>query len=326
MAQARRPYISVLYDQKEITSAIDPFLLSLSYEDKVTGESDEINLVFEDSDALWKGSWYPSKGDTLTVSLGYAGEDILPCGDFEIDEIEAGGPPDTVTIKGLAAGIKHAVRTRRSAAYEKRTLRQIAQTVADRHGLALTGSIADVKIEHISQLRQTDLGFLFKLANTYGYSFSIRGKQLVFYKNSELLNREPVLIIKKTQCQSYLLRDKSQNVYKAAEVAYHDPQAKELISFTQPADVVTGDVLKISERCESREQAQLKAEAALTTANRRQVEGNLTLSGEVQLVAGNNITLEEFGNFDGRYAIAVSRHTVSRSAGYTTEIEVSKSA
>ena len=100
------PQARILYGQKDISSDISPYLISVSYTDRLSGESDELELRLEDTDGRWRGDWYPGKGDALTVSIGYAGQELVSCGSFEIDEIELSFPPDEVSIRALATGIK----------------------------------------------------------------------------------------------------------------------------------------------------------------------------------------------------------------------------
>ncbi|MDI8083859.1 hypothetical protein MJN69_31195, partial [Salmonella enterica subsp. enterica serovar Kentucky] len=40
-------------------------------------ESDVIAIALEDSAGRWVNEWYPGKGDTLALRLGYQGEDLL---------------------------------------------------------------------------------------------------------------------------------------------------------------------------------------------------------------------------------------------------------
>ncbi len=129
------PKYSVLYNGKNITEDISKYMLSITYNDKTKGESDEVEIELEDVDSLWQNSWYPEKGASLTVTI-----QDLKCGVFEIDEIEIKGPPSTVMIRGMATGIKNSLRTKKSDAHENKTIRQIALKVAQNNGLTLIDS------------------------------------------------------------------------------------------------------------------------------------------------------------------------------------------
>ena len=72
------PKFTVLYNNKNITADISKHMLSLTYNDKTEGESDEIEIEVEDVDLKWQNSWYPEKGAKLTVTI-----ENLKCGVFE---------------------------------------------------------------------------------------------------------------------------------------------------------------------------------------------------------------------------------------------------
>lgn len=87
-ADVPAPQARIIYEGKDISADISPYLLSVGYTDRLSGESDELELRLEDTDGRWRGDWYPGKGDSLAVSIGYAGQELVSCGSFEIDEIE----------------------------------------------------------------------------------------------------------------------------------------------------------------------------------------------------------------------------------------------
>jgi len=298
-------------------------VLSVTYTDYEHGKSDEIDIKLEDRDHIWKSFWYPQKGDLISLKIGYEGEPLLPCGSFEIDEIELSAPPDVVSIKGLATNIKKALRQNNTKAYENKTLKQIAEEIAKKHRFEIVGEIKDIKIKRITQKQERDLSFLKRLAEDYGYIFKIADGKLVFYELDKLESANAVYVINRKDMISFSLRDKTHELYNACVVSYHDPKTKKLITHTEKADgVVKGDILKINERCENKEQAIAKAKAAIARRNSLQTEGNITVIGNPKLVAGSNIEVSGLYTLNGKYHIQSSRHTTDRSSGYRTELEV----
>ncbi|MBJ5304221.1 phage late control D family protein, partial [Salmonella enterica subsp. enterica serovar London] len=79
------PIFTLWYGHKEITYDIAPYVTSISYSDSIKNESDVIAIALEDSAGRWVNEWYPGKGDTLALRLGYQGEDLLDCGTYIID-------------------------------------------------------------------------------------------------------------------------------------------------------------------------------------------------------------------------------------------------
>ena len=327
MEKVRKPLFFIEYEKKDITAYITPYTLSVTYTDYVHGKSDEIEIQLEDREHLWKSSWYPQKGDLITLKIGYEGEKLLPCGSFEIDEIELSGPPDTVTIKGLATNIKKALRQKNTKAYENKTLKQIAEEIAKKHGYELVGEIKDIKIKRITQKQERDIAFLKRLAEDYGYVFKITDGKLVFYEIEALESQSVVYVIDRKDMISFNFRDKTYELYRACEVQYHDPKTKKVITHTVNADGVTkGDILKINERVENKEQAIAKARAHLKAKNKMQTEGRIVVIGNPKLVAGSNIEVTGLYVLNGKYHIESAKHTISRTEGYKTELEVRRIA
>lgn len=331
MEKVRRPKFKVTYEGKDVTKDVSSGLLSITYTDKVEGESDDIALAFEDVDALWRGSWYPRKGDKVKVEIGYD-NDLIDCGTFDVDQLDYSGPPDIFEVKGIAAGITAALRTKNSKAYEKQTLRQVAQTIAGKHGMSVVGTIDPVRFERVSQNRETDLGFLLRLSISFGHTFSVRDKKLVFTKLQDLDKSAPVSVIDRRDLSSFALRDKATATYKNARVKYHDPKIKKVIEFKTTentnadganiTDPTAEDTLEIRSRAENAGQAEAIAKAALYKANTRSKEGVLSLEGNPLLLAGSTFELTGMGEFSGKYNIVESRHMIEKGGGYVTDLTV----
>ena len=317
-----KPIFKIEYNQKDITKDVSNQVLNIEYTDYEHGQSDEITITFDDTQKLWQSSWIPSKGDSLRVFIGYEGEKLLNCGVFEIDEIEFATPPDILTVKALATGITKALRQNNSVAYENKTLKQIASEIAQKHSLTLVGEIEDVRVERITQNQERDLTFLKKLAEQYGYIFKIAEGNLVFYKTEKLTGADAAKILYRTDLTRITLSEKTSKNYKAVTVSYHNPKTGKKITATAKNEkCVKGDTLKITERCENKQQALLKAKAALAKGNNT-IEGSIDLVGTPNLIAGLNVELKDLGYFSGKYHITQTRHFIDRTSGYGTSLEV----
>lgn len=345
VAKVPHPVFVLSYEQKNITSDITPYVRSVTYTDYLSGQSDGLEVELEDADGRWVRHWYPGKGDTLSLKIGYEAAPLLPCGAFEIDEIEFAQPPATVSIRGLATGVKKSVRTRVGRAYENTTLAAIAQRIAKRNKLTLTGKIRDIRIDRVTQYQERDVEFLTRLAREYGYAFKIVGGKLVFTELANLRDGTAVATLRATDLISIRLRDKIKDVYQQAKVKYHNPKTKKLVVYgvkndgqvaevghttaatkKQSGSAASGDTLKLSTRSGSKAAAQAKAQAALDEANLQQTAGNLTLPGNPKLVAGTTFALADCGKLSGKYLVESARHHIDRGGGYTTELEVKRVA
>lgn len=332
---APKPRFQVLYNDKDITEDITRSLIDLSYMDAVTGKADELEITLEDVDAKWRSSWYPDKGAILKLKIGYETA-LADCGEFHIDEIELSGPPDVVRIKATSAKVTSAMRTRNSGAFESVTLKQVAEKIAAKHGLTVTGKFYTLRVDRITQNEETDLAFLSRLAAQYGFVFSVRGSNMFFSSVYDLEDGTPVIEIDRAQLMSYSLRDSTADTYQAAEVKYKNPKSGEMVDYQYKTEtfknkdgetftkVTRGDVLKIKQKAENRGQAEAIAKAALHGKNSRQQQGSVVVEGFPLLVSGNNFELTGLGVLSGKYNIERSSHRIDRGGGYVTELEIKR--
>lgn len=329
-----QPKFTVLYNGKNITSDISKYMLSLTYTDKTEGESDEIEIEVEDVDALWQNKWYPEKGAKLTVTI-----DSLKCGVFEIDEIELKGPPDTVSIRGVATGITKSLRTKKSDAHEKKTLRQIAEKVAQRNGLTLqdADSIPDISFDRVSQNQETDLGFLKRVARAHGVVFSVRENVMTFMSIYTLEKQPPAFTISKGDISEYSIKDKADGMVKSAKVKSKNMKANESVetdlAFQQylaenpdySSDGVENDDSYVDHsRTENKQQAESKAKAIMHLSASNQQQGNFGFQGRPEAVGGVNLTITGFGKLSGKWHIKQSKHSIDKSTGWKVEIEAKR--
>ena len=442
------PTITVTYDNVDITTDVSDGLLSFTYKDKITGETDDLEISLEDTEGKWKDVWYPKKGSKLKASMGYDGN-IVPCGTFQIDEIELSGPPDVISIRAIAAFIKTDMRTKKSRGNENITLRQLAENIAKAHDLTLDDGtktvklkrpdtkpeqilidklaayarklsnendnatryleiaalqvetykvaralikkgydeeanllVADCKlvaanmtknnclkfsilsneieirliklpldytktidiglnkilIERSTQYRESDLAYLKRIAAEYGFAFSIKGTVMVFYNIKAIEDSPSAVTVNKTDLKSYSLKDKTQHTVKGAKVKSHNPKKKEVIIVDVQAEeqqavngdkymeITSDDTAEIKVRSEDKEQAQAKAKAAIHRHNSRVQEGSISVIGNPLLVAGNNFDLVDMGKYSGKWHITESTHSITKSGGYVTDLEIKRIA
>lgn len=306
-----------------VTRDLSKYVLSVAYEDHEEGEADTVDVSLEDSEGRFRGEWYPTKGDTLSLRIGYEGAPLVECGAFEVDEITLAGPPDVMTIRAVAAGVTQPRRTREGRAYENTTLRDIAAAVAHRAKLELVGTVEPIRIRRVTQIYENDLEFLRRVANEYGYAFAVKGPRLVFFKRADLAGEKPALTLDREEITSHSFRDKIMTIVGDTEVSYHDPVTKKVRRATvkDTSRATSGDRLKLNSRAETPEQAQAKAAAAGEAANREATTCEISLYGDPRIVAGINLTVSGFGALSGRYHVKRSRHTLDRLGGYRTDFE-----
>ena len=244
----RSPAWVLTYQSVDITQDISSMVLAITYTDRLGAASGDLEIVLGDSAKLWQGPWYPQQGDVINLTIGYRAEAQLPCGSFQVDELELEGPPDTFHLRCLATYITPAMRTARSTGYEGQTLTQIAATIAAKYSFSLVSEAddSDPAFQRVTQRQETDLAFLRRLALEHDYDFTIRGAQMVFYSRSALESSAPAISLDRRDIMSFAFKDRSYQIYAGAQVAYQEPFAKALVTQTSasPSAVPTTDTAK----------------------------------------------------------------------------------
>jgi uncharacterized protein len=323
---ARRSRWVLTWEGVDVSKEISPLVLSVEYTDELHGRSDGLDLTLCDSDARWRTSWYPTKGDKLDLKFGWEGEALQSAGLFEVDEAEFSGPPSTFHVRALGSGIKHAMRQKRTIAYDGVTLKSMADKVAARHGLTVVGDVdADLRLGRVTQHNEGDLAFLKTQAENWGHAFTVRGNQLVFHKLETLRNGAVALVLTPSMVSSWRLFDRTLGTAATAKVIHDDPKTKTTI---QGQGIGPGgggaDNLVIVDRVENVAQADVRAQTAVDAANNDAFGGQFTMPGEPRLAAGVKVQAKGFGRFDRQYVVTQARHSMrgGQGGGFTTMVEI----
>ena len=327
--KARRAWIKILYNKKEISKDIAPHLKSFSFNDVMSGEADDINITLEDRAELWQGDWLPEKGDTLKVSImtlnwktAYEGEKELPLGLFEIDEIDISKPPNEVKIKAVSVPNNTELRgTDKSRRWENTTLKTIVKDIADGAEMELFYDGDDPSIDRAEQSQQSDLSFLSKLLKDHGLALKISDNKLIVFDEHKYEEAEPVKTLHQSDAASFSLKSSTRKIYRGCHVQYQKSDDDENIEYTFiPDDKKKGKMLEVSEEVDSVDAAEKLAKKKLREKNCSEVTVNMHLMGDFDLLAGNTVTLEGFHAFDGKYIITKGAHDIG--SGYTMNIDL----
>jgi len=314
--------VKLKFGQKDVTTTLSEFITKIDYTDKLDSQ-DSITLHLDDSKSKWRGDWYPIKTDELSLEFGYAGEKSIKAKCF-IDKITISGKPDIIDISAISGVVSQDLNTKKNAAFEKKTLKQIVQQIAESHGLKVQGEIESITVKRRTQKDVSDYAFLEKLAKDFGYYFAVKNKQLIFCKKDKVKKDSSSLEITPQHCSKYTFTDQTSKIYKACTVRSWDPASKKFICHTEQAKgLKTGDELIITRRVENAEQAKALAKAALTARNERQVTGSLTLIGQHYYVAGVQLNLSGFGLLSGVYTVSEAAHTIDPS-GWIVVLKVAR--
>jgi phage protein D len=328
------PAWQLIYGGINITGNLVAHAEHVDYSEAIGGKASVLEVMLEDSSKAFQNN-PPTAGKAVSLSIGYQSSgapNLTNCGLFEVDEWEFEGPPDKFKLRAIQAGITRPIRTVKSFAWEGQSLTSIASTIAGRYGMTtvVDAVTPDVIYQRVTQRLENDLQFLHRVANMHNYDFNIRGNQMVFYSRPQLESKPPptgAAVIDKTNVIKFRIH--KQHVgklsYQACAVTYFDPLSKQLLSAlaTDPVNNSTSkDTLKIVERIENQQQATLRAQAHLHSANMQQIKGEIVIPGTMLYRAGNTVSLSGFGAFDSvKFIVQEAKHRL-RSDGYRTALEI----
>lgn len=232
----KTPAFTLLYNNKSATADIAKDLIEAVFTDHLTGEADELDITLADPDRKWLGDWYPTKGATLQFAIGYDNEPLLDCGTFAIDEITITDSPNTVQIRALSASVNDELRTIKHKGYDNQTLDQVIKAIAKELGYTVEGKIEALQIERLTQ-QESDLAFIKRLADTYGYLVKVSGKRLIFSKLSALNNAKSIATLDRSQIfRGWRFTDQIRTVPEKSSVTKHNPKTKQTIKATANND------------------------------------------------------------------------------------------
>lgn len=329
--QARRASLKLLYNNKDISADLAPYLLSFSYTDHASGKPDDLQIRLEDRQGLWTGDWWPEKGATLKASLvtqhwiEQGKTEELPLGTFEIDEIEGDSSPSAITIKALSVPESVSLRGEaKTKSWEAVTLSRIAREIAGHAGLSLFYDTDDDQTyDRIEQTEQSDLAFLQKNCEDAGLSLKVSDRQIIIFDEEKYESLEPVMTIVRgdSLVLSHRFTTTTRDVYSACRVSYSDAKRKQTYSYTYtaPNKPATGKTLVINQRAGSLARAEKLARKKLRQRNKGETKMTFTLLGDIRLLAACTVMVQGYGKLDGKYFIETATHSGS---GYKVNIEL----
>ncbi len=259
-------------------------------------------------------------------------EMVLDCGCFELDSIDAQGPPATVTIKATSLSYSSTIRqTLKSKSWENITLSELASEIARQNNMGvLFESGYNPKYKRVEQYQTSDIAFLQKLCHDAGCSLKATNNIIVIFDQAAYESKKAVKKIKYGEeggYTKYKLSTGTNNTYTSCRVYYTKPSGT-VISATEYAENYNENsdnqqCLQFCQRVSSKAEAQELAHKLLRLHNKYEITGSFTFPGNPLLAAGNVVELADFGFGDGKYIIKQAKHSISAS-GYTTQISIRK--
>lgn len=175
------PAYQVRVDGSDISGTLRPRLMHMTITDNRGFSADTIEIALDDSDNKLA---MPRRGATLQASIGWQGGPLVDKGTFKIDEVEHGGAPDVLTIRGKSADLRGGMNKLRERSWHFETIGAIVEQLAARYGLTpnVSDAFKGMVIDHIDQTNESDLAFLTRLATEQDAIATVKSGRLMFIK------------------------------------------------------------------------------------------------------------------------------------------------
>jgi phage protein D len=336
---ARRAGVEVGFGGVDVTRSLKKYLLSVVYTDNEEDEADDLQIRIVDRDDTWLVDWLSESGEATGLSVQASivrenwnsdGKDkILDCGTFELDSIDADGPPSTITMRATSLPYSSRIRqTKKNKAWESYNLSGIANEIAASNGMkCMYESANNPKYGRLEQIKTSDIKFLSRLCRDAGISLKVTNDTLVLFDQATYEAKGAVFNIKrnsKAYLKYRLSSSEADTLYASCRVSYAGPTGKiEGTAYAEDynAKDKNNQRLEVTAKVSSIAEAKELAAKKLRLHNKHEKTADFTLPGNPDIVAGVTVTLEGWGMWSGKYMVSQSRHSVSGS-GYTTQIKI----
>ena len=298
---------------------------SLTYTDSASNESDSLDLTMnaEDEDLPEKGAVL--RPYILGKNWEREGDDRkICCGLFVLDDVNFRDTPSILQVGGVAKpSDTDFSELEREIIWKNTSIRRIGQTIAARYGLGFSYDAEDHEIECDEQ-DGTDSGYYNALCKNYGLILKVYAKRLWVYDREAYKRKRPVKTIDRADIirGSFNYSTALAGTYTGGYFTYTDPD--------KDCDIVcsvgSGPHIKsVNRRATSVHDAAVQLCAEINNANHGTTTIRFSLPGEWRVSAGNNIQLTGYQRkINGKYFVDKAVHKVSKSGGFTTDLECSR--
>lgn len=323
-----RPFFRVTVDGEDISNILAPRLVSLRVADGAGVQSDHVQITLSDTNLLAKIQ-EPRAGAEIKVWLGFP-LSLTYMGLFIADTIEAGGPPDAVTITGTASVNGETTSGKTALTDQKKrswpagtTVGAMVDKIAGEHGLEpmVSESLRGEELPHIDQIDESDINLLSRIARDFDAIAKPGNGRLIMTRRAESVTAsgEPMPVVQVVEKAVTEWRYRNSLRERVGRVIATTQDLKE----GKPVEVEAGEgdpAVRLRRRFPDKATAQRTAEAELKRLARAGRSFSLTMPGNPDAVAEARLNAIGFRSYvDGEWLISRAVHVLD-SGGYQTSI------
>lgn len=319
----RSAYI-VRADGRDITGIISPSLTALSVSLQSGGGSDSAKITINDTGAVA----FPEREVDLDIYIGWGSAVLV----FEghVDGVtsassRSGGATISISGRGFDGSGKSQEGQRRH--WDDATVKTIleeAGALAGVREVKVAPSLAGVVIDYWSMNSESYLAMGQRLAEEIGGHFRIRGRTAVMAKRGE--EYSPVITAARgVNLHGWSMTPRvADRLYSKVRCHWFDRAANELKHVEKETQIPDCDgTFVVRPNATDEAEATRRVDSAIETIRRDAGGGSLTIEGEPGAIPdGRCIVSGARAGINGTWRILRVNHTLSRSGGFVSSIEV----
>ncbi|WP_150467428.1 phage late control D family protein [Francisella sp. SYW-9] len=317
-------------DGKDITNALKELgSYSITITDNIGQATDTLSIDICDNNTNLK---MPATSSKLDIKLGYK-NNLLDFGIFFVNDIRYSYTKNTGQTIGINASSipftssdqYKSMLNYHDRSYSNTTLGNIVTSIADTYNLepVIDKDIANIQIKHIAQHSESDIAFLYLLANKVNAIFKPTFGKLIFLKNKKGVNSksQPIkpitLDISDIASIDYVSSNSAK--YKSVKAKYHDTDTGK----TSFVAIGKGDpVFVLSYTYPNEEQAESLAQKQYDSFTLDSDTIHLTTTGNIHMLSGLPIKITNLrDDIPQDWYIKTANHSISKD-GYVTTLEL----
>jgi hypothetical protein len=292
--------MNIFYNNVDITKSCD--VKKADIVDNAGRKADSIELLLADTENQWS-AWGPKKGDEIEIS-----ESGFSSGTMYIDELwQLKG---MFKIRAIATPLDS--KTPKFRSWENIQFLKVAEDLVEDAGLVLqTFNIQNYTYDRVDQLWENDIECLNRLCIREGYALKISNGKAIIYDEKQQENTDSITTLYKANfIGDYAFGTVTNGLKQKCILNFMDSNGKVINS--EFSCNIAGGILKKGDRVSNQAEADRFVIGYLRDKNIYEYIGNVEININSNLAAGNIVTVDDVGMFDGIYYIDSIVHKLAQ--------------
>jgi uncharacterized protein len=328
----KRAIFSVVVDGTDISSRLNPILISLQVSDKAGTSSDTATIELDDKSGQVV---LPRPGARMLISLGFSDSGIGVVFRGKVDEVRSRGDRGggrTVTISAKGVDTQGKAKEPQSKHFDDKTIEQIMREAGELAGISdvrIDQSFASIVRKYERMDNESFIAFGERIAGEIGGTFKVSDDRAILAKRNGGTTPAgaPLPIVTAAWGQNLHSWDIAPFLgrprYREARQRYYDPKEatwKEVLTQIPIDEAQARTTPRFSSPSE--DEAKQKTESDKADSERGSGEGTVVIEGNIGAQPeGLCVVAGARAGIDGTYRIDGVNHDYSRS-GFTTTLSL----